>query len=223
VNYDGPVMLAALAGSNDIPLIHVSTDYVFDGIFADGEEARPYREDDAMNPLNIYGQTKMLGEEGVREQIPFHVIVRTSWVFSAYANNPLVRLLPMLREKDLVRMVTDQIGTPTYAPELARALLSIADRILGGMGHGFGIYHYAGAPVVSRYDFVAEATKTLQLLGKSHATLHPALSSEFPTPARRPLYSALDCTKMKRIYGLESHDWKIGLSEAIQTLLKVTS
>ncbi|MDP9127296.1 MAG: dTDP-4-dehydrorhamnose reductase [Pseudomonadota bacterium] len=213
-NFEAPGNLAAQCASRDIPLIHLSTDYVFDG--ADG--TRPYRTDDAMNPLSVYGHSKMMGEEAVRHSLAWHVILRVSSVFSAFGPNILTKALQSIEERDELRIVSDQISCPTYAPDVAKALIVMSDRILSGRSDGYGTFHLGGTPEASRFEFVNEVMASYA----SHTSRRPkivaALSADFSGFAARPPYSVLDCSRINEIYEIKPKPWREGLTAAITAL-----
>ena len=215
-NFDAPANLAAQCSALDAPLIHLSTDYVFDG--TDG--ARPYKPDDAMNPQTIYGQGKMMGEEALRHEHPWHVILRVSSVFSAFGHNLLTRTLERVETQDEIKIVADQISCPTPAPSVATTLIQISDAILGGKSNGFGVFHYCGTPAVSRHGFTEEIIKAYG----SYTTKRPKLLKlevgDLPNLAPRPSYSVLDCSKILEIYKITQPSWHEGLSEAIEKLMQ---
>lgn len=193
VNRDGPTFLADSAR-----LVHVSTDYVFDG-----ESRVPYRESDPPQPINVYGESKRAGEEAVLRS-GRHFVVRTSWVFGPHgAKHNFVRLvLRLAAAQEELRMVSDQTTCPTYAPHLAQVALAL------GLGTAPpGIYHYADAPAVTRYDY---CRAILNVLGLDRKVV-PVLASEFPSVARRPAFSALDCEHTLRVLGRERGLWEPAL------------
>jgi dTDP-4-dehydrorhamnose reductase len=214
VNFRGPANLAAHCSALDIPLIHLSTDYVFDG--RDGDI--PYVPDAKMSPLNVYADTKMMGEIAVRDELAWHVILRTSAVFSAFGDNILTRTLALLAHNDEVKIVTDQRSCPTYAPDLAKALIAIAGEILRGKPTGFGIFHYCGEPDVTRFAFAEAVMAAYAPYTAKRPRLVPALSKDFPGAAERPAYSVLDCAKIHKIYGIAQKSWRNGLSEGVAIL-----
>jgi len=214
VNFDAAANLAAQCAAMDVPLIQLSTDYVFDG--KDG--AVPYKPDDQMNPLSVYADTKMMGEMAVRHELAWHVIVRVSSIFSAFGVNLLTRMLAALSEKEELKIVNDQTSCPTYAPDLAKALITMTEAILRGKHGGFGTFHYCGSPAVTRFDFVQAIMESYAPHTAKRPRILPALTSDFPGFAERPAYSVLDCSKTHEIYGIEQKPWREGLAEAIQTL-----
>lgn len=188
VNYMGALELAMACAEAQIPLIQLSTDYIFDG-----NQTSPYTETDPANPLNIYGESKWLGEEAVRQHLPEHIILRVSGVFSEFGSNFLKSILRLAKEKEELRIVTDQITCPTYAGEIASALFSIIDKT-----PAWGTYHYCSDKPISWYDFaraiVNEAKKHTTISTKK---INAIPTTDYPTPAKRPLNAVLDCSKAK--------------------------
>lgn len=214
-NFQGPANLAAQCLTLDIPLIQISTDYVFDG-----KATTPYLEDEPMAPANIYGESKMMGEEAIRHTLPFHVILRISSVFSEYGSNLLTRTLHTIDSKDEMKSVTDQTTCPTYAPDIADVVLAMGAAILRGKVDGFGTFHYCGLEPTTRFDFTREVISAYAPFSGRNPALLPALSSDFPGLAARPAYSVMNCDKLKRVYGLEQKSWKAGVKLAIEKLQK---
>lgn len=207
INFEGPACLAAQCSTRDIPLLHLSSDYVFDGA-----KKAPYEPDDVMNPLNAYGESKMMGEEAIRHELPWHIILRVSWVFSQFGSNILTNTLGLIDGQDEIRMVNDQIGAPTPADSVAQAVITMADKVLGGKCDGFGTFHFCGAPPCSRYVFT-EAV--IEAYGSKKPKLIPVESDSYASFARRPLYSVLECSKICNAYGLSQPDWREGIVQAI--------
>jgi len=214
INFRAPANLAAQCSVHDIPLIHLSTDYVFDG--RDG--AVPYTTEVPMNPLSVYADTKMMGEMAVRQELAWSVILRVSSVFSEFGTNVLARTLSMLAKNDEVKIVSDQTSCPTYAPDIAKALITIVTQILRGKHDGFGIFHYCGEPAVTRLEFVEAIMDAYAPFTTKRPRILPALSSDFPGFAERPAYSVLDCTKILNSYGISQKPWRDGLKTAVTTL-----
>ncbi len=208
VNGETPTALANAAAARNIPFLHVSTDYVFNG---SGET--PWREDDQTAPLGAYGWTKLAGETGVASAGGPHAILRTSWVFSAHGGNFVKTMLRLGADRDALTIVDDQIGGPTAAGDIASALLTIAQAFHAGDGVS-GVYHFASAPSVSWRQF-AEAIFTEARLTVDVA---PIPSSDYPTPAARPLNSRLNCAKIKTDYGIDQPDWRASLRDVIGEL-----
>jgi len=205
LNHLAPANLARVAARHRIGLVHVSTDYVFNG-----EHHVPYREDDATCPNSVYGTTKLAGEEAIRTIHPEAVIIRTAWLYSSFGNNFVKTMLRLGKEREELGVVFDQIGTPTYARDLARAIQHIV-----GSGIVPGIYHYSNEGVCSWYDF----TKAIfDLAGITTCCLKPLHTDEYPTPAARPHYSVLDKTKIKHTYGVKVPYWIDSLRECIKMM-----
>ena len=208
VNRDGPAWLAEECAARRIPLIHLSTDYVFDG-----SSSRPYREDDPVNPLGVYGKSKEAGERQVRQRLTQHLIIRTSWVFGNHGHNFVKTMMKLGREREELRVVADQWGCPTFAGDLADGLLKICRKIQAGRDIDWGTYHFCGATTLSWHEFAqlifAKARKKLPLRVKK---VLPITTAEFPTPAQRPKYSTLDCTLIKNTFDLEGADINQALS-----------
>lgn len=205
LNHLAPANLARVAARHRIGLVHVSTDYVFNG-----EHHVPYREDDATCPNSVYGTTKLAGEEAIRTIHPEAVIIRTAWLYSSFGNNFVKTMLRLGKEREELGVVFDQIGTPTYARDLARAIQHIV-----GSGIVPGIYHYSNEGVCSWYDF----TKAIfDLVGITTCCLKPLHTDEYPTPVARPHYSVLDKTKIKQTYGVKVPHWIDSLRECIKMM-----
>lgn len=205
LNHLASANLARVAAKYRIGLVHVSTDYVFNG-----EHHVPYREDDATCPNSVYGTTKLAGEEAIRTIHSEAVIIRTAWLYSSFGNNFVKTMLRLGKEREELGVVFDQIGTPTYARDLARAIQHII-----GSDVVPGIYHYSNEGVCSWYDF----TKAIfDLAGISTCCLKPLHTDEYPTPAARPHYSVLDKTKIKQTYGVEVPHWIDSLRECMKLI-----
>ncbi len=212
VNADAPVAMAQAAADLDVPFLHVSTDYVFDG---SGDA--PWREGDATGPLGVYGETKLAGEQGVAAAGGNWVVLRTSWVFSAHGGNFVKTMLRLGAERDALSIVADQMGGPTPAAAIADALLVMARAMQAGTIQGAGccgIYHFSGAPDTSWAGFAAEiftrAGRSIQITDIATA--------DYPTPARRPLNSRLDCSRIMADFGISRPDWRIGLDQVLAEL-----
>ncbi len=200
INARGPENLA----KTGIPLIHISTDYVFDGT-----NCRPYVETDAVNPQSVYGRTKLAGEQAVLENASAAVIIRTAWLYSEFGNNFVKTMRRLGAEKAQLNVVFDQVGTPTYAADLAAAVVHILPRLRPGMKE---IFHFSNEGVCSWYDFAVEIMK----LSGLDCRINPIESKDYPTPARRPFYSVLNKTKIKQTFNIEINHWK----ESLQSCLK---
>lgn len=208
VNGETPTALANAAASRKIPFLHVSTDYVFNG-----SSDAPWREDDKTAPLGAYGWTKLAGEGGVASAGGPHAILRTSWVFSAHGGNFVKTMLRLGADRDALTIVDDQIGGPTAAGDIADALLTIARAFHAGNGVS-GVYHFAGAPSVSWRQFAEAIFDEAGLT----VAVTPIPTSDYPTPAARPLNSRLNCAKIKSDYGIDQPDWRASLTKVIGEL-----
>lgn len=206
INHRAVATLARLAKERSAYLLHVSTDYVFSG-----EAHTPYTEDAATSPLGVYGRTKLLGEQAVQASGVRHMILRTSWVYSVYGANFLKTMLRLQRERTELGVVFDQVGSPTWAADLARFICAVVE--VEDLPDA-GLFHYSNEGVCSWYDF-AEAIR--QLTG---ATCHirPIRSADYPTRAARPAYSVLDKTKLKTAFGLEIPHWQASLAACLTQL-----
>lgn len=211
VNGDSPGAMAQECAAQGIPFLHVSTDYVFDGT-----GAAPWRPEDPTAPINAYGRTKLAGEQAVRASGARHVILRTSWVFSAHGANFVKTMLRLGAERSHLRVVADQIGGPTPARGIAATLLTLAASLWDGGAPG-GTYHYAGTPETSWSCFARE---TFALAGMD-VTVEDIPTEAYPTPARRPLNSRLDCAALAADFGITPPDWRAGLAEVIGELKRV--
>ncbi|GKW13274.1 NAD(P)-dependent oxidoreductase [Pectobacterium carotovorum subsp. carotovorum] len=206
INTTGPENLAVVASKQGIRLVHVSTDYVFDG-----NATEPYNEDSATNPLSVYGKTKLAGEQAVTQAAPEAIIVRTAWVFSEYGNNFVKTMLRLAKERDALSIVADQRGCPTYAGDLAQAIISLLEKNAKG-----GIYHYCGDEEVSWYEFAEEIFKFAERksIAAKIPTLKPITTEQYPTPAQRPVFSILSCEKIKKM-NIHLSGWKKSLEAII--------
>ena len=200
--------MAEACAARGLPLVHISTDYVFDG-----SGTRPWAPDDPTGPLGAYGASKLAGEEGVRAAEGAHAILRTSWVFSAHGANFVKTMLRLGAERDALSIVADQVGGPTPAAAIARACLLIARGLLDDPARS-GIYHFSGAPDVSWADF-ARAIFAEAGLSVSVTDIPTA---DYPTPAPRPLNSRLDCAATEAVFGLPRPDWRSGLRRVLAEL-----
>lgn len=207
VNAAAPGALARAAAARGLPFLHLSTDYVFDG------SRGPWAETDAPAPLSAYGRTKLEGERAVAAAGGPHVVLRTSWVFSAHGKNFAKTMLRLGAERDRLRVVDDQQGGPTPAAAIADASLAILGAFHAGRGVS-GVFHFAGAPAVSWRGF-AEAIFAAAGLA---VAVDPIATADWPTPARRPLDSRLDCGKLEAAYGIAPPDWRAGLADVVKEL-----
>ena len=207
VNGDAPAAMARAASARGLPFLHISTDYVFDGA---GDQ--PFTVDHPTAPLGAYGRSKLAGEVGVRAAGGQHLILRTSWVVSAHGQNFVKTMRRLGAERASLNVVADQIGGPTPAADIADCLFTLARRLCDGASGG--TYHFAGSPDTSWADF-ARAIMARSALGCAVSDIP---TSAYPTPARRPLNSRLDCTALLRDFGMARPDWRVGLNEIITEL-----
>lgn len=215
VNRDGTAHLAAACAAAKIPFIHVSTDYVFDGT-----KDTPYTEDDPVHPMSVYGASKEAGERALREIWPHHVILRTAWVYSAFGHNFVKTMLRLARERDSLKVVADQQGSPTAAGDLAEAILHIVQRIGAGRDIPWGTYHYCGAGSTTWHGFAEAIVQfAAPVLGRSIPVI-PITTAEYPTPARRPTNSILDCTRIRQQFDIRPRPWRESLKEVVTELLE---
>ncbi|MCX7888623.1 MAG: dTDP-4-dehydrorhamnose reductase [Rhodobacteraceae bacterium] len=210
VNAAAPGAMAEAAATLGIPFLHLSTDYVFDG-----SPGRAWREDDPVGPLGVYGRTKLEGERLVAAAGGAHVILRTAWVFSAHGRNFVKTMLRLGRDRPVLRVVADQHGGPTPAADIAAALVTIARAFDAGRGQS-GIFHFAGAPATTWAEFAAA------IFGMAALPVRPAVepiaTQDYPTRARRPANSVLDCGRIARTYGIAQPDWRAGLRAVMREL-----
>lgn len=206
LNHLAPKNIASAAKEADALLIHISTDYVFDG-----RASRPYREDDITNPLSVYGKTKLDGENAIVASGCRHVVVRTQWLYAAWGRNFLLTMLRLFGERASVGVVSDQWGTPTGVGNVAHAVTTIARRYRPGLD---GVYHYADGGKCSWYDFAA----TIAELSNSKCRIEPIQTKDYPTKAVRPPYSVLDTEKVVRTFGIAPPQWQESLAICLEEL-----
>lgn len=202
INVDGAKNLAKLSKEFDTILLHISTDFVFDGT-----KHTPYTEDDIPNPTGVYGQTKLDGERAIQKIWQKYFIIRTSWVYSQFGNNFMKTMLRLASERDKLSVVNDQIGTPTNAVELAEVLVKIINEHSKLNTEHFGIYNFSNEGQCSWYDFAKKIFECNQI----NINLEPIPTTNFPTPAKRPGYSVLDKSKIKNTFGVEVKYWETSL------------
>ena len=202
INHLAVKNLAEVSAKYKLTLIHISTDYVFDG-----SKNTPYLETDPTAPLGVYGRTKLAGEKAVTDSGCDYLIIRTSWLYSSFGNNFVKTMRRLTAEKDSLKVVFDQVGTPTYAGDLAQAILKIIDS--GKYADNAGIYHFSNEGVCSWYDFAIE----IRNLSGNLCDIQPCHSDEFPSKVKRPNFSVLDKTKIKETFGLKIPYWKFSLRE----------
>ena len=199
--------MAEIAKKEHISLIHISTDYVFDG-----KNYKPYVETDVTNPQSVYGMTKRKGEEAMLAINPARsIILRTSWVYSSFGSNFVKTMLRLGKEREKLGVIFDQVGTPTYARDLAQAILDILPKV---ENEKVEIYHFSNEGVLSWYDFAKEIMK----MAKIECRIDPIETKEYPTPAPRPHYSLLNKAKIKKTFGLDIPYWKDSLNLCLRTL-----
>lgn len=209
INIRGPEYLAKAAHQVGAAILHISTDYVFDG-----EKNSPYTENDITNPKSVYGRTKLNGETVVINACPKHIILRTSWVFSPYGNNFVKTMLRLATERTNLSIVSDQYGGPTNAFDIASTLVNLAERIYNNNFDNYGIYHYSGLPYVSWYEFAKyifeQATNEKIILTKP--IVSAIKTADYPTAAKRPSNSCLDLTKIQ-LLGINASNWQLALQQ----------
>jgi len=210
INGEAPGAMARAAAARGLPLLHVSTDYVFDG-----SKAGPWVEGDHPAPLGAYGRSKLAGEEAVLAAGGDHVILRTAWVFSSHGRNFLRTMLRVGAERENLTVVDDQQGCPTAASDIAATLIKIARAFQQGQGHP-GIFHYAGAPAITWCGFAREIFARADWMRTPE--IQPIASADWPTPAARPRNSVLDCSRIRDAFGIEQPDWRLALDKAMAEL-----
>jgi dTDP-4-dehydrorhamnose reductase len=207
INVTGVKNLAKICAENNTILLHVSTDFVFDGT-----KTNPYTEEDIPNPTGVYGQTKLNGEKAIQDTFDNYYIIRTSWVYSQFGNNFMKTMLRLGNERSSLSVVNDQIGTPTHAVDLAEVLLKIIyhTELIDKQkptANNYGIYNFSNEGKCSWYDFA----KKIFEINKIKIDLQPVPTSSYPTPAKRPAYSVLDKNKIKKVFGIEVKGWESSL------------
>lgn len=205
VNAEAVGVLAAVCAARNCRLIHISTDYVFDG-----NGRRPYLPDDPTNPQSVYGASKLEGEKQAQQLNPDCIIIRTSWVYSEFGKNFVKTMLKLMKERPEISVVNDQTGSPTYAADLAEAILSI----ISESNWVPGVYHYSNQGSITWFDFAVAIRDRAGL----STTIHPIPSSAYPTPARRPGYSVLDLNAIRNTFRLTIRNWEEALADCIQQL-----
>ncbi len=198
INHLAIATLATLCRESGAKLVHVSTDYVFDGT-----SPIAYKEEDQPNPKSVYGHTKLAGEIACSKNCPESIIIRTAWVYSQFGNNFVKTMLRLMTERDTLNVVNDQVGSPTYAADLAQVILTILD----SNKWESGMYHYSNAGEISWFDFAL----AIKEIAQKSCVVSGIPASSYPTPAERPAYSLLDKSKIKAVYGIEPIDYKVSL------------
>ena len=216
INAESAGVIAGACKANNVQLIHISTDYVFNGM-----GSTPYKEDDATDPVNFYGSSKLEGEKKVMQLSPGSIIIRTSWVYSEFGKNFVKTMLRLMADKEQVSVVNDQSGTPTYAADLAEAILKIISTLENPTHHSpltthSGIYHFSNEGHITWYDFAV----AIKELSGSPCIVNPISTSQFPTAAKRPFYSVLDKTKIQQTFGVKVNNWKTSLAVCMERLKK---
>ncbi|SER23398.1 dTDP-4-dehydrorhamnose reductase [Pseudomonas soli] len=211
INAEAPRILAEEAARLGAPLIHYSTDYVFDG-----SKPAPYSEDDAPNPLSVYGRSKLAGEQAITAVAGEHLILRTSWVYSLHGRNFLLTMQRLLQERPQLKVVNDQIGAPTWAGTLAASTRALIERWRDGQAGAWGTYHLTAQGETSWFGFAQAIADQLKAQGRPCAELLPIPSSEYPTPARRPLNSRLDCSRLAREWHVSQPHWHDALIDCLK-------
>jgi dTDP-4-dehydrorhamnose reductase len=217
VNRDGPAYLASVCAEAGIPLIHISTDFVFDG-----KKEGPYLESDQISPLNVYGESKAAGETAVSTRLREHIIVRTSWVYGVKGRNFVKTMLNLGRKRDVIQVVEDQYGCPTYAADLGDMIMRIAAQMREKKEITWGTYHYCGRGVTSWHGLAQE----IFLLANQYTSLkvkkvEAIRTADYPTPAKRPLNSALNCSLVEKTFNIHPKPWRESLAQMIKMLFSV--
>ena len=215
VNSDGPANLAVSCDKNRIPIIHVSTDYVFDG-----SKGQPYFESDPVSPLGVYGKSKEAGESKLRSILKQHIIVRTSWLYGTYGNNFVKTMLRLGNEKEIIQVVSDQYGCPTCAADLVEAAIDISKQISQNLKITWGTYHYCGIGTTTWHKFTKAIFEIASQYQNFKVTSVEAITTaQYPTRAKRPPFSALDCSLIKKRFGINTKPWQKSLEKTIERIL----
>jgi dTDP-4-dehydrorhamnose reductase len=215
LNRDGAAALAEGAAACGAALIHVSTDYVFDGA-----KPAPYREDDPVGPVSVYGASKEAGERVVRERIDRHVILRTAWIYSPSGEDSFVQtMLRLGAERPELRIIDDQHGAPTAAGDAARAMIAIAAALAAGKTDGYGIFHFCNSGSTTRFGQAKFIFDWLAARGYKIPRLTPIPTSAYPMPARRPANSVLDCGRIGGVYGILPRAWEVSMAECLSEIM----
>jgi dTDP-4-dehydrorhamnose reductase len=215
-NRDGPARLARMCAAAGVPLIHVSTDYVYDG-----DKPGPYVETDAVGPRSVYGASKLAGEQAIQASGARAIILRTAWVYAATGRNFVLTMLNLAKTRDHLRVVADQRGCPTAAADLAEAILAIATRLeTGGWRDDMaGVFHAAGSGDTTWHGFAQAVFRNAARHGaRVPATVEAIATAEYPTPARRPANSRLDCGRLEAVFGISLPDWRDSLSRTVDAV-----
>jgi len=210
VNARGPQVLAEEAARLGVPLIHYSTDYVFDG-----RKAEPYSEADVPQPLSVYGASKLAGEQAIQAAGCEYLILRTSWVYSQHGKNFLLTMQRLLQERDALSVVSDEIGAPTWAATIARTTAEMVRKRSAGEAGPSGLYHLTASGETSWHGFACSIAEQLRQQGRLRAEITPILSKDYPTAAQRPLNSRLNCARLQHEWGIRLPDWETALHECL--------
>lgn len=211
-NRDGLKILAMETNRLGIPLIHISTDYVFDGT-----NRRPYREDHPASPLGVYGTSKWEGEEEIRQCHPHHVIIRTAWLYSVYGKNFLKTILKKAKDGQPLQIVNDQWGCPTWAKDLASALLVITQKIFQTQEIPWGTFHYCASGKTTWYEFAQLSIRQAQVISPIPVKpLIPIATPDYPSLVKRPAYSVLDCSKIQQTFGIKPTPWEASVQQCVK-------
>ncbi len=216
VNRDGPRNLAVACRDRGSVLVHISTDYIFDG-----GSRRAYREDDPPGPLGVYARSKWEGEEAVRKGLEQHLIIRTAWLYGLHGPNFVKTMIRLAREREVIRVVADQWGCPTWSEDLAGAITRIVERVRTAAGTvPWGTYHYCGGGRTNWYEFAqAIIDQARRWEGLAVREVAPITTDQYPTPARRPMNSVLDCRKIERHFGVKPQPWRLSTQRFVAKLL----
>lgn len=207
--------IGRVAARLGVPVVHLSTDYVFDG-----KKVAPYSEEDTVNPLSVYGRSKLDGERRLAASGADHVIVRTAWVYSPFGNNFLQTMLRLAQTRDMVSVVSDQLGNPTSALDIADAVMAIADNLLVSFDPTLrGVFHMAGQGDASWADFASEIFRVSDMLGGPSAVVQPITTVEYPTAAQRPNNSRMNCNKLAATHNVRLPEWKAATETVLRQLL----
>ena len=217
INRDGPQYLAEACTQHGIPLLHISTDYVFDGT-----ASIPYTEEMTIHPLGVYGASKAEGEQAVRDCLAEHIILRTAWVYGVHGNNFVKTMLRLGRERSELKVVSDQIGCPTAAEDIAEAIINVVGQMVEKPNNRWGTYHYCSADSTNWAEFAngifTGAVSSMPDYPSVHVT--PISTTEYPTKAARPIYSVLDCSKIEQFFTIKPPSWLLSLQRYIPNILK---
>jgi dTDP-4-dehydrorhamnose reductase len=213
INHLAVANISDICSQLDCCLVHISTDYVFDGT-----SDIPYKEDDQPNPQSVYGESKLKGEFAIQSSGCRYLIIRTAWVFSEYGSNFLKTMLRLGAVRDELGIVGDQIGCPTYAQDIAKTIIIMITK-LNEKPSVSGIFHYCGDKVCSWYDFAGVIFEEARIFGlQTPGLIHSIQTSDYPTAAKRPGYSALDCHKIRTTFGVNTSDWELGVKNGVSNL-----